>query len=62
MLPLRVRVDLGVMAMKGYSTFLRAAGLEPRHQIKVISRTLVVGGVSYASAEIQSMYSTVKTV
>ena len=33
-LPLQVRVDLGAMAMKEYSTFTKApALLEPRHQI-----------------------------
>ena len=33
-LPLPARVDLGAMAMKGYSTFLRApALLKPHHQI-----------------------------
>ena len=33
-LPLRARVDLGAMAMKGYSTFPKAlALLEPHHQI-----------------------------
>ena len=59
MLPLRARVDLGAMAMKGYSAFPKApALLEPHHQIViVISRTLV-GGVSYASAKKQSVYST----
>ena len=59
MLPLRARVDLGAMAMKGYSTFPKAPTLlEPHHQIfNVISRTLVGGG-SYPSAEKQSVYST----
>ena len=34
MLPLRARVDLGAMAMKGYSAFPKApALLEPHHQI-----------------------------
>ena len=34
MRPLRVKVDLGVMARKGYSTFPKAPGLlEPHHQI-----------------------------
>ena len=32
-LPLRVRVDLEVMAMKGYATFSKVLGLEPNHQI-----------------------------
>ena len=30
-LPLWVQVDLGVMAMKGDSTFYQAPGLEPYH-------------------------------
>ena len=35
-LPLRARVDLGAMAMKGYSAFPKApALLEPHHQIFV---------------------------
>ena len=34
MLPLRARVNLGAMAMKGYSAFPKAPVLlEPRHQI-----------------------------
>ena len=34
MLPLRARVDLGAMAMKGYSAFPKAPVLlEPHHQI-----------------------------
>ena len=33
-LPLRARVDMGAMVMKGYYTFLKApALLEPHHQI-----------------------------
>ena len=32
-LPLRVRVDLGVMAMKRYSTIFETLGLKPHHQI-----------------------------
>ena len=46
MLPLRTIVDLGMMAMKGYSAFLKApALLEAHHQIALchISRTLTVG-------------------
>ena len=43
-LPLRVRVDLGVMLMKRYFIFLKAPGLEPHHQFDVIiSRTRAVG-------------------
>ena len=32
-LPIRNRVDMGVMAMKGYSTFPKAPGLKPRRQM-----------------------------
>ena len=48
-LPLWVRVDLGVMAMKGHSTYLIAPGLEPHH---------LIWRRSYTSTEMQSMYST----
>ena len=34
-LPLQVRVDLGVIAMKRYSIFPKASGLEPQHHIIV---------------------------
>ena len=61
MLPLRARVDLGVMAIKGYSAF-------PKFQhywnltirlFSVKNRTLIWVGVgSYPSAEKQSVYST----
>ena len=46
MLPLRARVDLGAMAMKGYSTFPKAPALQDLtiRFFSVISRTLVVGG------------------
>ena len=33
MLPLWLRVDLGAIAIKRYSIFLKAPGLEPHHQI-----------------------------
>ena len=50
-------VDLGAMAMMGYSVFSKApAWLEPHHQIDFISRTLI--GSSYHSAEVHSVYST----
>ena len=41
------RMDLGVMAMKGYSIFSKAPELEPKHQthFSVIPRSLVKGGV-----------------
>ena len=41
-LPLRVRVALGIMAMKGYSRFTKDPGIEPHHQIQftVIPRTI----------------------
>ena len=54
-LPLRTRVELEAMAMKGYSAFPKApALLKPHHHIW----TLVIGGGSYPSAEVQSVYST----
>ena len=58
-LPLWAWVNLGAMAMKGYTTFSKAPGLpEPYHQIVLCHiRTLVRGG-SYSSAEVQSVYST----
>ena len=33
-LPLWIKVDLGVMAMKGYFTFSKAPGLKPHHQMQ----------------------------
>ncbi len=58
-LPLRTRVDLGAMAIKGYSAFSKApALLKPRHQIvQCHIRTLVRGWGSYPSAKVQSVYS-----
>ena len=40
-----IRVDLGVMAMKRYSTFSKTSELEPHHQMQfnVICKTLVGG-------------------
>ena len=60
-LPRRAGVDLGVMEMKGCSTFPKApASLEPHHQIVVIYQdTHWVG--SYPFAEVQSVYSTTLT-
>ena len=57
-LPLWVRVDLEVMAIKGYSTLPKAPELELNHQMQysIISRTL---GGSYPSVERQSAYITV---
>ena len=56
MLPLRARVDLGEMTMKGYSALPKATALlEPHHQI-VVSYPGYSWG-SYPSAEMQSVYS-----
>ena len=47
-LPLQFRVDLGVMAMKRYSTFFKSPELEPHFQMQfsVIPDThFLVGGV-----------------
>ena len=52
-------VNLGVMAMKGYSAFPKApALLELHHQIVRISYPGHSLGDSYPSAEIKSVYST----
>ena len=46
MLPLRARVDLGVMTMKGYSVFRKVpALLEPHHQIVLCHIRTLGGGV-----------------
>ena len=62
--PLRVRVDLGVMAMKVKFNFKKALWLEPYHQMKfrVIFRTYShrKRGAYYLSAEVQSAYSTAR--
>ena len=62
MLPLRARVDLGAMAMKGYSASpkLQHCWNLTIRLFSVICRTLVSGG-SYPSAEKQSVYSTAPT-
>ena len=58
-LPLRVRVDLGEMAIKGYSAFSKApALLEPHHQIVWCHNQDTRWGGSYPSTEKQSVYST----
>ena len=58
MLPLRVRVDLGAMAMKGCAAFPKApALLEPYHQIFCLISKTLLRRVSYPSAEMQSVYS-----
>ena len=51
-------MDLGVIAMKGYSTFSKAPELESHHQTQfsIISRTLIAGW-DYLSAEMQPAYS-----
>ena len=57
-LAVRFRVDQGVMVIKGQSTFLKATGLEPHHQIVLChiqdTRWMVE---FYRSAEMQSVYS-----
>ena len=52
LLPLRVSVDLEVMARKGYSTLLRSPELEPQHQMQlsVLRKTpLYLDGAYYPS-------------
>ena len=60
MLPLRARVDLGAMAIKGYSALPKAPeSLEPRHEIVYCHiQDTRMGGGSYSAAEVQSVYST----
>ena len=57
MLLLRVRVDMGAMAMKGYYAFPKAhALLEPHHQIgKYHIQDTRLGVGSYYSAEVQKL-------
>ena len=61
MLPLWARVDLGEMAMKGYSAFLKAPALleTPRQIVQCHIQDTHWYGVSYPSAEMQLVYSTV---
>ena len=58
---LHARVELGAMAMKGYSAFPKApALLEPHHQIVLCHiQDTCCGGGSYPSAEMQLVYSTI---
>ena len=60
-LSLQIKVNLGVIAMKMYSTFPKALGQELNDQMQfiVIPRTLIgSGGGSHYSSEMQSAYST----
>ena len=58
-----MRVDLGVKAIKEYSTFSKSSGLKLYHQMVYchIQDTLR-GGVPYPSAEMQSVYSTAPAI
>ena len=56
-LPFRVCVDFGAMAMKGYARLPRAPRLEPQHQM-VLRQIQDIGcGVYNPSLEMQSLYS-----
>ena len=58
-LPLGVIVDQGVNAIKGYSIFPNASGLEPYHQMPFCQIQATSQGTgSYKSTEIPSAYST----
>ena len=59
-LPLRGRVDLGAMAMKGYSAFPKDPALLELHHWIVLCHIQDTrwGMESYPSAEKQSVYST----
>ena len=57
MLPLRARVDLGAIAMKGYSKFPKApALLEAHYQIVILDTRW--GGSYPPPSKVQSVYST----
>ena len=59
MLLIRASVDVGAMAMKGYSTFSKASALhEPHHQIFVSYPGHLLEGY-YPSAKRLSVYSAV---
>ena len=58
MLALLVELNLGVVAMKEYSTFPKVPGLEPHHQIVLCHNQNTGVEGSYLSAEMQSVYST----
>ena len=60
-LPFLVRVDLGAMAMKGFSKYSKASIQDSHHQFVscYIHDILLVG--SYSSAEMQSLYYTAPT-
>ena len=55
--PLWIRVDLGVMGMKGYSTFLKAPGLSSPSDDLVSYPGHSLGERSYSSAEMHLAYS-----
>ena len=58
-LPLQARMDLGALAMKGYSTFPKAPALqEPRHQIVLCHfRTLIVVVLTLGKDTVVVFYS-----
>ena len=56
-LPIQVRVDLGVIAIKRYSTFFEASRLDLHHQMQfIIMPKILIEVGSYSSTEMQSMY------
>ena len=56
MVPLRVRMDLGAMAVKRYTTFPQTSRLEPYYLVSCRGQSLGAG--PYPSEEMQSLYST----
>ena len=58
MLPLRGKVDLGVMAIRGYYTFSRAPLTGALPSDSLVSCLVHSLEKSYPSAELQSMYFT----
>ena len=61
-LPLRVRSDMGITAIKRYSTFSKVVGLERYHKMVWCYIQYIHCGVrSYSSVEMQLVYSTAPT-
>ena len=58
MLPLRVRVDLGAMAVKGYTAFPETPELLVSSSDFSVSYPGHALGASYPTAEMKSVYST----
>ena len=62
MLPLQVRVDLGILTMKGYSTFPKTPELELHQiQLRVIPKIIMgVGGLCLYREAVGIFYSPIQ--